>query len=215
MAGKEHGRRSRLVAVTYPLWALERRVVEGLRRYRALAIGVEMAHDVTLAHGVALSRGLHHGVRGRIRLGARVELGTGAVLDAHGGSIEIDDDCHVGPYCVIYGHGGVSIGASALIAPGCLLMSSGHTIPAMDELIRHQPNRTAPIVIGRDTWLGAGAVVLPGVTIGTGAVIAAGAVVSRDVPDGVLVAGVPARGRRRRETTRDSNDSMSAGSDPA
>jgi acetyltransferase-like isoleucine patch superfamily enzyme len=56
-----------------------------------------------------------------------------------------------------------------------------------------QPVRFAPVKIGDDVWIGARAVILPGVTIGSRCVVAAGAVVKSDVPDGTIVAGVPAR----------------------
>jgi acetyltransferase-like isoleucine patch superfamily enzyme len=100
---------------------------------------------------------------------------------------------------VVYGHGGVEIGESTLVSMQCTILSSNHAIPPVGTLIRDTPDELLPTKIGRDVWIGANAVILGGVTIGDGAVIAAGAVVNRDVGEGAVVAGVPARLFRKRE----------------
>jgi hypothetical protein len=61
--------------------------------------------------------------------------------------------------------------------------------------------QTEPVVIRRKAWIGAGAIILPGVTVGENAIVAAGAVVTKDVPDNTIVAGVPAKTLRRINTT--------------
>jgi len=86
--------------------------------------------------------------------------------------------------------GGIEIGDEVLIGPNVQLISSGHPV---DPAGRRRTITGDPIVIGRNVWIGAGATVLHGVTVGEDAVIAAGAVVTRDVPARTLVAGVPAR----------------------
>jgi acetyltransferase-like isoleucine patch superfamily enzyme len=86
----------------------------------------------------------------------------------------------------------VDIGDDVAIAPGCFLVDHNHGL--QKELrISDQPCHSSPIVIGDDTWLGAHAIILPGVTIGPKAVVAAGACVNRDVPPGAIVGGVPAQ----------------------
>lgn len=79
----------------------------------------------------------------------------------------------------------VTIGDGTMIGPNCQLITVTH------PLDREQ--RAEPITLGKNVWLAAGVTVLPGVTLGDAAVAAAGAVVTKDVPPGVLVAGVPAR----------------------
>jgi acetyltransferase-like isoleucine patch superfamily enzyme len=101
---------------------------------------------------------------------------------------------------VIYGHGGVKIGEYTLVSMHCTILSSNHAIPAVGTLIRDVADELLPTKIGRDVWIGANAVILGGVTIGDGAVVAAGAVVTKDVEAGVVVAGVPAREIRKRAT---------------
>src|SRR3954463_12228485 len=86
--------------------------------------------------------------------------------------------------------GGIAIGDDVMIAPNVQLISSGHPL---DPTIRRSHITTAPVRIGRGAWIAAGATILQGVTVGDDAVVAAGAVVTRDVPARTLVAGVPAR----------------------
>jgi acetyltransferase-like isoleucine patch superfamily enzyme len=85
----------------------------------------------------------------------------------------------------------IMIGQDSLIAPFCYLVDANHGT-ARHARIRDQKMSSSPISVGNDVWLGAGAVVLPGVTIGDGAVVAAGSVVAHDVPPYALARGNPA-----------------------
>lgn len=136
--------------------------------------------------------------RGRIVLGKRNHLATGVLLHPYGGSIETGIDVHLGPYTVIYGHGGVTIGKDTLVSMHCRILSSNHEIPAPGTIMRSRPDVVAPTRIGCDVWLGAGVTVLAGVTIGDGCVVGAGAVVSRDLPPNSVAVGSPARVIRSR-----------------
>jgi acetyltransferase-like isoleucine patch superfamily enzyme len=91
----------------------------------------------------------------------------------------------------------VSIGPHTVIAPRCFVTDHNHGIAA-DLRIDQQPCLAAPIIIGGDVWLGTGVVVLPGVTIGDGAVIGANSVVTKDVPPMTVAAGSPAKFLRAR-----------------
>lgn len=92
--------------------------------------------------------------------------------------------------CTAMDLGGIDIGDDVMIGPNVHLISSGHaTAPEH----RRSQITLAPIRIGRGVWIAAGAMVLQGVTVGDDAVVAAGAVVTKDVPPRTLVAGVPAR----------------------
>ena len=133
--------------------------------------------------------------------GGPVELGDGVQLHrenivqtGEGGSIRIGARTSIQPRCQFSAYKSpIHIGSGVQIAPLCAFYPYDHGI-APDRPILQQPLQTkGGIVIGDDAWLGVGVIVLDGVRIGKGAVIAAGAVVSQDVPDGAIAAGVPAR----------------------
>ena len=95
--------------------------------------------------------------------------------------------------CRFQDQGGIYIGERALIGHNAVIATLNHNM----DPARRANLLPAPVRIGDDAWLGANVTVLPGVTIGNGAVIAAGAVVSRDVEENTVVGGVPARLLRR------------------
>jgi acetyltransferase-like isoleucine patch superfamily enzyme len=173
--------------------------VQFSRRLQLRCQGAAITSPRLLASGIDCRRGVGASGAGRIEIapGAWIELGV--VLHAFGGDIRIGRDTFLGPYTVIYGHGGVEIGDHTLISMHCCILSSNHTVPPRGMLIRSQPDLKQPTKIGRDVWLGAGVTVLGGVTIGDGCVVGAGAVVSRDLPPCSIALGVPAVVVRRRE----------------
>jgi acetyltransferase-like isoleucine patch superfamily enzyme len=122
------------------------------------------------------------------------------MLWAFDGSIVLQGIVYVGPYTVIYGHGGVEIGTHTLISPQVTIVSSNHRVGRQEEVIMKAGNELLPTKIGRDVWIGANAVILGGVTVGDGAVVAAGSVVSRDVEAGYIVAGNPAVAVKKRKS---------------
>lgn len=139
---------------------------------------------------VALSR--EPARRGRLILEAGSKIGRGVLLHPYGGEIRIGRHAYVGPYTVIYGHGGVEIGPDALISMHCRILSSNHSLPGPEGWIRAEPDLPAATRIGSDVWLGAGVTVLAGVTVGNGCVVGAGAVVTRDLPPYAIAVGIPA-----------------------
>lgn len=91
--------------------------------------------------------------------------------------------------CVFLDLGGITIEDNVLIAPKVSLLSEGHPLSPDNR----QSLVPAPVHIKKNAWIGAGAVILPGVTVGENAVVAAGAVVSKDVPANTVVGGIPAK----------------------
>ncbi len=91
--------------------------------------------------------------------------------------------------CTILDLGGVTIGDHALIGPNVSLLSEGH--PVTPD--RRHDLVPGPVIIGCNAWIGAGAMILPGVTVGENSVVAAGSVVTKDVPADSVVAGIPAK----------------------
>lgn len=152
----------------------------------------------------------------RVFLGNRVMIGEGCFIDAHSlsGRIELKDDvwlsrecyliawhhaeimieptAYIGHRCLLYGHGGIQVGRDVLVANDVQLICGNHTFVRRDLPIRAQPTEERPIVIEDDVWLGASAIVLGGVTIGKGSVVAAGAVVTHSLPPYSIARGVPA-----------------------
>jgi galactoside O-acetyltransferase len=102
----------------------------------------------------------------------------------------------VGEFVVLRASGGLTIGDRVLIAAHAVITTRGH--PEVPP--RYGRVVDAPITIEDDVWIGAGAIVLPGVTVGRGSIVAAGAVVTSDVAPLTIVGGVPARELRRVES---------------
>lgn len=94
----------------------------------------------------------------------------------------------------------IIIGARTLVGPNCTFTSGTHPIDPSVRDGTHGPELGKPIVIGEDCWIGCNVIVLPGITVGRGATIGAGSVVTRDVPPYHVVAGNPARILRKIET---------------
>ncbi|MBQ0735331.1 acyltransferase [Aquimarina celericrescens] len=113
-------------------------------------------------------------------------------------TISIGNRTTVGFYTFIYASEQIEIGNDCLIAPFVYIVDSDHSI-AKDKLINMQPNTTSKITIEDDVWIATGAKILKGVTVGKGAVIAAGSVVKDDVPPYTIVGGIPAKTISKRE----------------
>ena len=107
------------------------------------------------------------------------------------GDVVIGDHTRVGLHNTVIGP--VSIGSHVNLAQGITVTALNHNFAEKDLRIDEQGVSTNPVTIGNDIWIGANAVILPGVTIGDHSVVAAGAVVTKDVPPHTLVAGVPAK----------------------
>ncbi len=106
-----------------------------------------------------------------------------------GKNIRIGKNVFINACCCFQDQGGITIGDGALIGHRVVLATLNHGLSASDRATTYP----APIVIGKGVWIGAGATVLQGVTIGDNAVIAAGAVVTKDVPSNTVVGGIPAK----------------------
>jgi acetyltransferase-like isoleucine patch superfamily enzyme len=144
-----------------------------------------------------------------IRLGQNVVIGAFNFIsvehDRHGDSesrpfLDVGNDTYIGELNNLRAAGGIRIGRKCLISQGVSIISANHSIKR-GIFITDQPSRTdrTGVVIADDVWIGTNATILPGVTIGRGAIVAAGSVVTASVSEYDIVAGVPARFLRKRE----------------
>ena len=124
-------------------------------------------------------------------------LGRHSVIESYScinnavGDVVIGDHTRIGIHNTVIGP--VTIGSHVNLAQGITITALNHNFTDTSLRIDQQGVSTNPVVIGDDVWIGANAVVLPGVTIGRHVVVAAGAVVTKDVPDNCVVGGVPAK----------------------
>ncbi len=138
----------------------------------------------------------------KISLGDRCSLEHCTYLNAAGSysdgvSIDIGEGVFIGTGCEFNITSGLTIGRCSLVAAGTRIIDHNHGTAA-DAYIKDQPETSAPIRIGEDVWIGANVLILQGVTIGDGAIVAAGSVVTRSVAPYAVVAGCPARPKRNR-----------------
>jgi maltose O-acetyltransferase len=108
----------------------------------------------------------------------------------YGANIELGERVFFNFNCVVLDVCRVRIGAYSLFGPAVQIYTAMHPL---DAALRRVEESGRPVEIGSDVWVGGGAIILPGVRIGARAVIGAGSVVTRDVPEGVLAAGNPCR----------------------
>jgi acetyltransferase-like isoleucine patch superfamily enzyme len=168
--------------------------------------------------GLILGRGVSLRHPARITLGRKVAIDDYVLLDAGGAGedgIVLEDEVIVSRNCVIQGKtgpvwigarsdigcntfigsaSGIRIGRNVLIAGNCYLGGAHYVFDRPDIPIMDQGwVSRGPLCVGDGTWLGAGVTVLDGVRIGPGCVVGAGAVVTRDLPEGVVAGGIPAK----------------------
>ncbi|MCZ7498135.1 sugar O-acetyltransferase [Agrobacterium rhizogenes] len=129
-----------------------------------------------------------------------VSVGEGAFIEApfhcaYGFNITLGKNVYLNAGCTILDSAKVTIGDGAMLGPAVHIYCAEHHL---DPVSRAQGIEIAkPVTIGRDVWIGGGAILLAGITIGDGAIVGAGSVVTRNVPPGVTVVGNPARPIKR------------------
>ncbi|NJN43960.1 MAG: acyltransferase [Anaerolineae bacterium] len=178
------------------------RLILKMDGWAAIENGVRLrfADNIQLGHGVYLDQGAYlHASPNGIELGSGTIVMHGAVLHVYNfrdmphSGIKIGQNSLVGEYSVIRGQGGVDIGNRVYTSPFTQIIGSRSCFNDPNKPFVDQGITAQGIHIEDDVWIGASAIITDGVRIGKGAVVAAGAVVTKDVPPYTVVGGVPAK----------------------
>jgi acetyltransferase-like isoleucine patch superfamily enzyme len=137
---------------------------------------------------------------GRIELGRWSWIGHGTKIRCHEGEVSIGAKTVLGQECTIPAYDHVSIGRECVLADRVMLIDFDHGVVEVERPIRLQGIYKRDVRVGNNVWIGYGASILRGVTIGDNAIVGTSAVVTKDVPANAVVAGIPARVIRMRET---------------
>lgn len=178
---------------------MKRGVVRAARLLRSTLDPRPWLHVFRLVHFYNYS---HVAEVRRARIGPGVAMAPNVSLRG-GERIEIGARSHVGAYCSLWAgstSGRIVLGEDALLGPEVYITASNYqTAPGVP--VMNQPRDEEDVIIGRDVWLGARVIVLPGVRIGDGCVVGAGSVVTRSLEPGSIAVGVPARVIGRRDAS--------------
>jgi acetyltransferase-like isoleucine patch superfamily enzyme len=163
-------------------------------------VRLHRTEDIVLGQGVYLdAHVVLHGGPGGLVLGDGVAVMHGCHLNVHnfrglpGAGIHIGRRTYIGDGTIMRGQGGIHVGDNVLFGPRVLVMAVEHVFGDAQKAIMDQGITARGIRIEDDCWIGAGATLLDGVSVGRGSVIGAGALVSRSVPPHSVAVGVPAR----------------------
>jgi acetyltransferase-like isoleucine patch superfamily enzyme len=188
-------RRNRMLTPTYA------RLLVGLLRRRWLTRYGRRLHSDGIAF-VSPDVVIQIGEHGHVDLGRWSWLGHGTKIRCHEGTVSIGAKTVMGQECTISAYQHVSIGRECVIADRVMLIDFDHGIVEVERPIRLQGIYKRDVRVGNNVWIGYGACILRGVTVGDNAVIGTNAVVTEDVPANAIVGGVPARTIRMREAPR-------------
>lgn len=170
---------------------------------RGLVMGrnINLRHPrrISIGNGVFIDDNCTLDAKGKseegIRLGDGVALARNTILSCKGGSITVGNNSNISANCMLISESSLAIGENVLIAGLCYIIAGGnHGIDRVDiPIIRQQVVQKGGVRIEDNAWLGANVTILDGVTIGRDSIIGAGAVVTRDIPEFAIALGVPAK----------------------
>ncbi len=177
------------------------RLVAGLLRHRYLTRhGRRLRTDGLAFIGPGVQ--LEIGPEGCVELGRWSWIGHGTKIRCHEGRVSIGAKTVLGQECTISAYQRVTIGRECVVADRVMLIDFDHGMVEVDRPIRLQGIYKRDVHVGHNVWIGYGACILRGVTVGDNAVIGTNSVVTSDVPANAVVGGVPARVIRMRDEPR-------------
>jgi len=154
----------------------------------------DLSHFAKLGQGVIIEPGVLVFHPENIEIGDEVYIGHYTILKGYyRNKMIIDSGSWIGQQCFFHSAGGLRIGRNVGIGPGVKIITSFHAEEGPPGPILHRPIRFASVAIEDDCDIGVGAVILPGVTLGHGTQVGAGAVVTRSAEPHTVLAGVPAK----------------------
>ncbi|WLR49051.1 acyltransferase [Halobacillus litoralis] len=121
--------------------------------------------------------------------GRRVQIGKGVIIN-NPGSLYLGNDCYISHYCYIQAKGNVTLENNVIVGPMSIIASSNHVFK---NGVATHTGKSDSICIGEGTWCGGHVVITSGINIGGKSIIAAGAIVTKDIPNSKKAAGVPAK----------------------
>ncbi|RIH63238.1 acyltransferase [Mariniphaga sediminis] len=160
-------------AISFLIFSLPRhKLINPIKRTFLILQGAKIGRWVTYYPGIRI------GFAKKVKLGSHVDLAWGVIITTKGG---------------------IEIGDRTLIGYRTQILSANHAIPANHERIFQSGHLSAKVTIGKDVWIGANCIILPGVSIGEGAVIAAGSVVTKNIEPFTIAGGIPAKKLKERD----------------
>jgi acetyltransferase-like isoleucine patch superfamily enzyme len=174
---------------------------DGARNYHSHGAGSFSKSDFkSIGRNVVIEEGALVFHPQTIALGNNVYVGHYAILKGyHKNEMRIDDNTWIGQMCFLHSAGGIRIGKSVGIGPGVKILTSVHGEGPLYNPVINNELEFGEVAIDDGCDIGIGAVILPGVHVGTGALIGAGSVVTKDVEEYTVVAGNPAKLLRKRK----------------
>jgi len=162
---------------------------------------IKHSHLIRAGKILTIGRGVQINAlsKGGIVFGNNVTIRDNTIIECRGvirnlgEKLTIGDYVGISQYCFIAVRGNVTIGTNTIIGPNVSIFSENHNFDNLAIPILNQGETRADVVIGSDVWIGTKSIFLSGVTIGNHAIIAAGSVVNKDVPDYAIVGGVPSK----------------------
>jgi acetyltransferase-like isoleucine patch superfamily enzyme len=168
-----------------------------LRRRLFTAAGRRWRTDGLLFLGRGLELQIADGAE--VEFGRFVWIGDGTKIRCHEGRVEIGAKTVIGQECTISAYQHVRIGEQCVIADRAMFIDFDHGVVEVERPIRSQGIYKRDVVVGSNVWIGYGACILRGVSVGDNSIVGTNSVVTKDVPANAVVAGIPARVIRMRE----------------